>query len=108
MITFQENVSLKEHSNYKIGGPARYFFAAANENELQEAAREAKKRMLPIFALGGATNLLISDNGFNGLVVKLSPATPLEINGTRVAVGAGVLLSELLDETAKHNLSGLE
>ncbi len=67
-MKFQENVSLAKFSNYKIGGIARYFFEPKNEREVAWAVREAKTRKLPIFVLGGGTNLLFCDAGFYGLV----------------------------------------
>ncbi len=129
MPKFKEDVPLRRLSNYKIGGPARFFFSPKNEREVGWAVREAKKRKLPILILGGGTNLLINDRGFPGLVLKsairvlrarriaraarvvragrrnLAPAGPAEY---RVAVGAGVLMSDLLDFCVKHSLSGLE
>lgn len=107
MTTFKENVPLARFSHYKIGGPARYFFAPKNEEEMAWAVGEAKKRHLPVFILGGGTNLLISDRGFKGLVLKPN-LRELAAYGTTVTVGAGVLVSDLLRFAIKRSLSGLE
>ena len=104
---FRENISLAEHTSYKIGGPARYFFEARNLGELDGAVREARKKNLPIFILGGGTNLLISDEGFDGLALK-PDFHFLEQDGNEVNVGAGVSISELLNYLITHSLSGLE
>ena len=67
---FENNVQLNTLSNYKIGGPAKFFFQSSDIVKLSDATVEAKKRKLPIFILGGGTNLLFSDEGFDGLVIK--------------------------------------
>jgi UDP-N-acetylmuramate dehydrogenase len=57
-MKFKENISLAQFSNYKIGGNARFFFEPKNEKEVIWAVREAHAKKLPIFVLGGGTNLL--------------------------------------------------
>lgn len=107
---FEQNVLLSGHSNYKIGGPAKYFFTAKTIEELQAATKEATARKLPIFILGGGTNLLISDAGYSGLVLKAG-FSPLEYNDKEnylVRVGAGVSVADLLQFTINESLSGLE
>lgn len=106
-ITFQENILLSKWGSYHIGGPARYFFEAHTEDELNAALAEARRMNLPIFFMGAGTNLLISDSGFDGLVIKIEMRT-LERDGTRIRTGAGVLMSELILYAAEHGLSGLE
>jgi UDP-N-acetylmuramate dehydrogenase len=107
MVTFKEQVSLSQFSNYKIGGPARYFFEAKTEHEVRDALALAKKLKLKVFVLGGGTNLLIDDKGFDGLVLK--PAiTFLKSKGATIEVGAGVLMKDLLLYATKKKLSGLE
>ena len=112
MPKFQENVPLRRWSHYKIGGPARFFVSPRNEREVRSAVAEAKKRKLAIFVLGGGTNLLIDDDGFDGLVLR--PAiggikiTRVKKGEYRATAGAGVLMSDLLDFCVKHSLSGLE
>ncbi len=106
-MQFQENVSLKDYSHYKIGGPARYFFAPKTAEELIEALKKAKQENLRLFILGSGTNLLISDNGFDGLVLKLEISGLLR-EGNLVRVGAGVSVAELLNYLVTQSLSGLE
>lgn len=107
MSLFKENVPLSEYSNYKIGGPARYFFTARNEAGLACALADAKARQLKVFFLGGGTNLLIPDKGFNGLVV-LCAFNGLERRGNEIHVGAGVSMAKLIRFAAKEDLAGLE
>jgi UDP-N-acetylmuramate dehydrogenase len=106
-IKFQENIPLAKFSSYKIGGPARYFFEAHNIEEIKKALQEAKDKNLRIFILGGGTNLLISDRGFDGLVLKPN-INFLENKGNKIKIGAGVSVAALLDFTIKKSLSGLE
>lgn len=106
-MQFQENVSLKQYSNYKIGGPARYFFAPKTVEELTEAVKKARAEKLPIFILGGGTNLIINDAGFDGLVIK-PEVGGLKRKGNLILAGAGVLMSDLLNYVITQSLSGLE
>lgn len=104
---FKENVALRDWSNYKIGGPAKFFFAPKNEKEIRWAVGEAKAKKLPVFILGGGTNLLIDDAGFKGLVIK-PEITIMKPKGLELTVGSGVLMADLLKFCAKRSLSGLE
>lgn len=103
----QENVLLAQHCNYKIGGPARYFCDATTEEEIRSAILFAREKRVPIFILGSGTNLLFADEGYNGLVLKPN-LQKLEAIGGIVEVGAGALVSDLLNFTISHSLSGLE
>ncbi len=67
----QENVWLKEYTTFKIGGPARYFAVIKNIEDLKQAVDFAVQNQLPVFVLGGGSNLLVSDEGVNGLVLKM-------------------------------------
>lgn len=66
----EENISLSEHTTFKIGGPARYFFRVKDIDELREALEFARQNQLPFFVLGGGSNLLISDKGYSGVIIK--------------------------------------
>lgn len=68
----QENIALAPLTTLKVGGAARFFVEAKSENDIWEAVIFAKQNDLPLFVLGGGSNILISDNGFNGLVIKNS------------------------------------
>lgn len=104
---FQENISLAKYSNYQIGGPARFFYKAKTINDVQKAVAEANKRGLRIFVLGGGTNVVFSDNGFDGLVLKLE-FDVIKQEGSAIRAGAGALMSNVVDFAAKEGLSGLE
>jgi len=67
----KRNILLKDYTTFKIGGPAKYFFLAKTKEDLIKAVITAKKFRLPFFILGGGSNLLVSDKGFKGLVIKV-------------------------------------
>jgi len=103
----QENVKLAPYTTYKIGGPARYFVKGKNEEEIIEAVSWAKNQSIPFFILGGGSNVLISDKGFAGLVVRIQN-TKYKIQDTRVEAGAGIDLSNLVNIAIDNGLKGLE
>ncbi len=69
-MQIQENISLAPHTTFYIGGPAKYFCQCETTAELTEALEYAKKNKLKVFVLGGGSNILISDTGFDGLVIQ--------------------------------------
>jgi UDP-N-acetylmuramate dehydrogenase len=70
-VHFEENVPLAPLTTIGIGGAARFFFRATNVDELRHALARAREENLAVFLLGGGSNLLISDDGFDGLVIQL-------------------------------------
>jgi len=103
----RKNVSLKEYTTFKIGGPAKYFFIAETKENLVKALEVSKKFRLPIFILGGGSNILVSDKGFNGLVVKIQ-ITDIELKANEIFVGGGVMLPKLVNVLLKNSFTGLE
>lgn len=103
----QQNILLKDFTTYKIGGPAKYFFVAKTKEDLVMAIKIAKNLKLPVFILGGGSNLLVADKGFKGLVVKIE-ISEMEVYGNEVVVGAGASLTKLSNLSADNGLSGLE
>lgn len=105
--TVRKNVSLKAHSAYRIGGIARYFAEVDTVDVLREVAQEAQHHAVPLFILGGGTNILFTDMLFPGLILKPLLRFIEEQNGM-IRVGAGTLMSELVSYATKKGLSGLE
>ena len=101
------NVVLKNYTTYKIGGPAKYFFVVKTTEDLIKAIKAVKQFKLPYFILGGGSNLLISDKGFKGIVIKID-ILGVELAGTKLIVGAGEKLAKLSYCAADVGLSGLE
>src|SRR5271155_4284502 len=67
-----ENVPLAPYTTFQIGGPARWFAEAATEDDIAAGIAFAVERQLPLFVLGGGSNLLVSDDGFPGLVLRIA------------------------------------
>ncbi len=103
----QKNISLAEHTNFKIGGRARYFFSARTKKDLLSAVNAAKKFKLPFFILGGGSNLLVSDRGYKGLVVKCQ-MSKLRFQKLKIYAEAGVPLSSVASKAKERGLGGLE
>jgi len=103
----RENVPLRNHTTFKIGGPAKYFFIARTSQDIQKAVATAIKLSLPYFLLSGGSNVLISDKGFNGLVIKIQN-TEYTIEKHTVRADSGVSMTTLVRETTQRGLAGLE
>ncbi len=106
-MNIQKNIPLKNYTTFRIGGPAKFFVEVKNEDELIEALKYARDNNLGFFILGGGSNLLVSDKGFDGLVIKLR-VMGCRLKDNFIETGAGVPLAKIVQESAKHNLTGLE
>lgn len=107
----EENVTLAPYTTFKIGGPAKYFYAAKDDLDFVEILSAATKLKVPYFILGGGSNVLVSDYGFDGLViVKKRRVLPndFRIEGTSVFVDAPVMLLTLVKGVSQAGLTGLE
>ncbi len=125
-MKIKENIKLAPYTTFKIGGPARYFCVVSDEKELVEAIRFTKEKKLRFFILGAGSNILISDDGFDGLVVKneikgierkakskkqkaQSGKSTVEDDAEAIlTVGAGEDWEELVKKTVEDGLYGLE
>ena len=71
-MQFLEEVPLAPYTTFQIGGPARWFAEASSEDDIAAGIAFASERQLPLFVLGGGSNLLVSDAGFSGLVLRIA------------------------------------
>jgi len=106
-LRWLKNVPLKNLTTFRIGGPAQYFFQAEAEEDLIEALKEAREADLPVFILGGGSNLLISDRGYPGAIIRPTNRF-FRLAGQELEVGAGISLNWLVTEAARLGISGLE
>lgn len=110
-VAVRENEPLAKRTTVQAGGPARYYAEPADEAELVGLLRTAKAHGIPVFLLGRGSNLLVADEGFDGLVVRLAGAHWERIEFREeglVDVGAGVRLKRLCGEAAARGWSGFE
>ena len=105
-VRFQEPMSL--HTTFRAGGPARYMAMPVNEEEISRLIRQCQSVGLPWFVMGNGSNLLVSDRGYDGLIMKLGRQyAELSVDGCEVKAQTGVLLSRLARQAALNNLAGL-
>ena len=105
-IRFQEPMSL--HTTFRAGGPARYMAMPEDEEEIRMLIRQCRHIGLPWFVVGNGSNLLVSDKGYDGLIIKLGRQySKLSVEGREIRAQAGALLSRLARQAALHNLAGL-
>lgn len=106
-MKIRQNIQLAKHTTYKIGGRADYFVSIKDSEELKEALKFADDNSLPIFILAGGSNVLFSDDGYRGLIIKIDNKK-ININGNGITADAGVLMNDLVSQSIENNLAGLE
>jgi len=107
--TVLEQEPMANHTTYGIGGPAWAYIIPEDEKDLATVLRFASDEKLPVFFTGSGSNLLVSDSGFNGLVISLEKTfKQLRFDGPKVTAEAGVKLGKMVREAMHRNLSGLE
>ena len=111
-MELQQNVPLADKNWFQTGGSACYFMEPTNPVEFQAALEFAQQKQLPLFVLGQGANVLISDEGFDGLVIRPQLKNivylPMNDNDILVTAGAGVILSDLIEDCLNHHVIGLE
>lgn len=90
-----------------IGGPARWFVKAATETEIAEACAWAQEQGVPLFVLGGGSNVLVSDAGFNGLVLNVA-IEGVQLDGDLLSTDAGTNWDDCVEQTTRAGLAGIE
>jgi UDP-N-acetylmuramate dehydrogenase len=107
-VRIVEDVSLGQFTTFGVGGPARYFTVARTEEDVVTAASWAKERGLPMFVLGGGSNLLVRDEGFAGLVVGMGIEGVEALSGGVFDVGAGVGWDRFVEMMLYLGMAGVE
>ncbi len=107
MIALREHVSLAPLTTFKVGGEARYYAEASGAIELSEVFDYAEKHKLPLWVLGGGSNVLFADKGFPGIVVRIVPGG-IKVKGAKIMVGAGVPLMNVVWSAKDAGLLGIE
>lgn len=100
---------MKNHTSFKIGGPADAMAFPQNSSELVEIIKFCVSNKIPYMIMGNGTNLLVSDNGIRGLIVKINDnMNSYNVNGDILELEAGMLISKASKLALEHSLSGLE
>ena len=111
-MKLEDNIRLAEFTTFRIGGEAKKFVTVSSVDELVEAVKYARENKLPIFVLGSGSNILMSDQGFDGMVIRMAiqgVEYGEEMEGrVRVTAAAGVIWNDLVEDTARRGLYGLE
>jgi UDP-N-acetylmuramate dehydrogenase len=103
----KENVDLAARTTFRIGGPARYFLEVESKEDLAQAVLWAREQGQRVFVLGGGSNVLIHDQGLDGLVLRISNQN-IAVKGERLEAGAGAALGAAMNAATAQALSGLE
>jgi UDP-N-acetylmuramate dehydrogenase len=106
-MNIEQMVPLAPLTTFNIGGPALYFTNVETPEELEEAVTFAKAKGLPKLILGGGSNLLVNDKGFEGLVIQLT-SQGIEIEEEVIVAQAGESWDKLVQTAVKHELWGVE
>lgn len=111
MVLIRESVSLAPYTTIGLGGPARYFADCASAQDVREAIAVARERSVPLHVLGGGSNVVFRDSGFEGLVARIATrGGSFEPSSDAVLVhaAAGESWDELVAESVARGLSGIE
>lgn len=103
----RENELMSRHTNFRIGGPARFFVEVKSVNELQQILEVAKTNAIATCILGGGSNMLVSDQGFDGIMIKMA-LREMQIDKNRVQADSGVPMILLSRKVGEACLTGLE
>lgn len=108
-IDYSRDVPMKEHTSFKIGGKAEFFITAKTTDELKAVISLCRENNVPYMLIGNGSNLLISDEGIKGAVIRLEgDFKNIIVNGDEIAAGAGASLTKLCLDAYKASLTGLE
>ena len=104
-----KNESMKKHTSFKIGGFADEFCEACDAEEIESLINYASSKNIPYTIIGNGTNLLVSDKGIRGLVIKIADKyADIKISGNRIIADSGTLLTKIALEALKNSLEGFE
>ena len=104
----EKDISLSTLTTYKTGGIAKLVVYPNNINNLKQLLKLIHKHNIKYFILGKGSNTLFSDKEFNGVIIKLDKLNNFEIKETEIYVESGMILSKLVQESIKNELTGLE
>ena len=104
-----ENEFMSKHTSFKVGGPARYFAKVSSMESLKNALSFAREKNIPHFILGNGTNLLVSDKGYDGVIISLAGdfSEIEDLGNGKFKVGAATPLGRFARHTLKQGYAGI-
>ena len=106
--TVLEQEPMSRHTSFKIGGPADIFVQPASAEEMAQALRLAREEQVPFFVMGNGSNLLVSDEGFRGMILHTGGLKEISVERDVIYAEAGATLRRVAKEAWEHGLTGLE
>ncbi len=108
-MNIKKNELMKNHTSFKIGGPADELCEAESVQEIKDLIEYAKEKNIEYTVMGNGSNLLVGDKGIRGLVIKIAHGfSRASVSGKTITASSGILLSKLANLALSENLSGLE
>ena len=103
------NEPMKRHTTFRIGGPADYYLCPHSAKEIQKVVEICREEKLPYFILGNGSNLLVSDQGYRGVVIQLCKnVSDIRVEGCLIQAKAGASLAKIAAEALEEGLTGME
>lgn len=106
--TLLEREPMSKHTTFRIGGPADIFVQPADVDELWNVIHLAREEKVPFFIVGNGSNLLVSDEGFRGMILHTGGLRNISVEGEVIYAQAGALLSSVARQALEHGLTGME
>ena len=103
------NEPMRKHTTFRIGGPADFYLCPHSAKEIQKTVAICREEELPYFILGNGSNLLVSDQGYRGVVIQLwKNVSDILVEGCRIRAKAGASLAKIAGEALEEGLTGME
>ena len=100
---------MKKHTTFRTGGPAAYYVTPFSEKEIAAVVSLCRRKHVPYYILGNGSNLLVSDKGYDGVVISMTKGfSGIEVQDQTVTAGSGALLSRIAKAALEESLTGLE
>lgn len=103
------NEPMKKHTTFRVGGPADFYITPTEVSQIANIIRLCKEEQIPYFILGNGSNLLVSDQGYRGVVIQVyKNLNQIHVEGCKIKAQAGVLLSQIAKKALDAGLTGFE
>ncbi len=106
-VTFTANEPMKFHTSFHIGGPCDYLVCPDSVDQLQEVVRLAREEGVRLTVVGNGSNLLVSDDGIDGIVLKTTALNQIKLEENRIHADCGATLSAVSHTAVSHGLDGM-